>query len=340
MLHCLLCGQISSEQNKETIALEKDAEILTSKPRHEDYLRVSEVHELYYALYGNPEGIPVVVLHGGPGLGTNDGFCNSFDLKKYNVVMFDQRGAMRSKPFACMDDNTTQDCIGDIDKLRKHLGIDSWVVFGGSWGSFLGVLYGQEHPKRCLGFVLRGIFLGRPQDNNFFIKEKGFEDLYEEFTLNFPEEERHDLLAASYKRVMDPDPKVHMHIARAFTRFRLISANCIPYPTYLDKLLQNDQQVLSLSRAALYYSFHNMFIESDQVLSHMDPISHLPAIIIQGNADRATHPEQALLLNQNWGNSRLWMIDAGHSAEDPTIAEALFKATETMAQELLDNNQF
>ena len=141
VLSYLICGMVSA-----------------MSPRETGYLQVSERHEIFYALYGNGDGMPVVVLHGGPGAGTHDRISRFFDLNKYNVVMFDQRGAMRSKPFACMEENTTWDLVEDIEKLRKHLGIDRWMVFGGSWGALLAVLYGEEHSKACTGFILRGVF--------------------------------------------------------------------------------------------------------------------------------------------------------------------------------------
>ncbi len=312
--------------------------IFSSKPRQEGYLPVSEIHELFYALYGNPNGIPVVILHGGPGRGTNIQDCRFFDLDKYNVIVFDQRGAMRSKPYSCMEDNTTQNCIEDIEKLRKHLEIDQWIVFGGSWGSLLGVLYGQEHSNSCLGFILSGVLLGRPEDINFFKMEKGAEDVYEEFLLNFPEEERHDLLAACYKRAMDPDPAVRLEIARAFLRFRYMSINNFPSASRLKEILEDDRYVLSAGRTTLYYTAHQFFIGPNQVLSNMDRISHLPAIIVQGKADKATYPEQALLLHQGWKGSRLWMVDAGHETADPILAEALYEAIRTLESELVDGD--
>lgn len=299
-------------------------------PRQEGYLQVSEKHQIFYALYGNPTGIPVVILHGGPGMGCNDRFSRFFDLDRFNVVMFDQRGAMRSKPFACMEENTTQYSIEDIEKLRKYLGIKQWVVFGGSWGSLLGVLYGEAYPESCIGFVLTGIFLGREQDIQLFGKRG---DLYQEFIRHFSQEEQKDLLAASYLRIIDPDPKEHMIIARAFFHYIMGSTIYTKNSTTTESLLKNDQLTLSMSRAVLYYAKHQLFLSPNQALSQMERIAHLPAIIIQGKSDLNCPPEQAQLLHQQWENSCLWLIEEGdHSGDDPASIDALIRATDSFAK--------
>lgn len=302
-------------------------------PRKEEYLQVSKKHQIFYAVYGNPQGIPVVVLHGGPGIGCNDSLSRFFDLKRFNVVMFDQRGAMRSKPFACMEENTTQFSIEDMEALRKHLGIKQWLLFGGSWGSLLAILYGQAHPEACLGFILRGVFLGREQDIRLFNKgEKASSEIHQEFILHFSKEEQNDLLAACYKRVMDPDPEVHMALARAFIRYHMTNTTTPSNLQLMEPLLKNDKLLLSMSRALLHYASHQLFLYPNQALSQMERISHLPAIIIHGNADINCLPDQALLLHNNWKNSRFWLIEkGGHSADDPLISSALIRATETFA---------
>lgn len=301
----------------------------------EGYLEVSEKHQIYYSSYGNENGIPVVVLHGGPGLGCNEKDSRFFDLSRYFVVMFDQRGAMRSKPFGCMDENTTQDSIRDIEALRKHLGIEKWAVFGGSWGSLLAVVYGQAHPESCLGFVLRGIFLGREQDIRLFcVNEETATEAHQEFLRQIPKDEQNDLLAASYKKVMDPDPEVHVNFAKNFMRYHLLRTSNSPN-SVIEKILQNEQLVVSMVRAVLHYASHQLFLQPNQILSNMERIAQLPAVIVHGSADINCLPEQARLLHQNWERSRLWMIDAGgHSADDPAIAPALLKATNSLADQL------
>ncbi|MDB6080869.1 MAG: Proline iminopeptidase [Chlamydiia bacterium] len=309
----------------------------TEKPREEGYIQVSEVHNLFYATYGNPNGIPVVILHGGPGAGCNDTMSRFFDLTRWNVVMFDQRGAMRSEPFACMDENSPQHSIADIEVLRKHLGIEKWVVFGGSWGSTLAILYGQEYPQNCMGFILRGIFLGREQDYLHVVYGMGkvFPEAYEPFLSYIPEEERNDLLSAYYNRIIDPNPQVHMEAARTFIRFDMICSTHLPSPEALEKILQNDKLVLSMTKAFLYYSIHRFFLKPNQVLSQMHKITDLPAIIIHGRWDAIDLPEMAYSLHKKWTNSTLWMIaEGGHSANDPAIAKALATATDFFAEKM------
>ncbi len=308
-----------------------------SQPREEGYLKVSEIHTLFYAAYGDPDGIPVVILHGGPGAGCDDSLSRFFDLRRWNVVMFDQRGAMRSEPFACMEENSPQHSISDIESLRKHLGIKKWMVFGGSWGSTLAMLYGQAHPERCIGFILRGIFLGREHDYLHVIYGMGkvFPEAYESFVHHIPVEERKDLLSAYYNRIMDPDSEIHMSAARKFMQFDLACSTYLPNPEGVTKVLQNDKLILSMTRPFLYYSVHRFFLESNQILSQMHKIAHLPAIIVHGRWDAICLPEMAYSLHQNWTNSTLWMvIKGGHSANDAAIAATLTTATDIFAEKL------
>lgn len=307
------------------------------KPREEGFLKVSELHSIFYAAYGNPDGIPVVVLHGGPGAGCGDMLTQFFDLKKWNVIMFDQRGAMRSTPFGCMEENTTQHLVEDIEKLRKHFGIEKWVVFGGSWGSSLALLYGQEHAERCIGFILRGVFLVREQDYSHLVYGMGkiFPEAYEPFVSHIPEEERHDLLTAYYKRVSDPDPNVHLPAARIFMRYDFICSTHLPNKSFIEKMMQNDNLLLSVAKAFFHYAKNDFFLEPNQILSNMPKIAHLPAIIINGRWDAICLPEMAYTLYKKWDNSKLWMVtDGGHSAGDPSIAAALVAATEVFVKEI------
>jgi proline iminopeptidase len=299
-------------------------------PRQEGYLQVSDKHQIFYSLHGNPAGIPIVVLHGGPGMGCSDRPSPIFDLQRFNVVMFDQRGAMRSKPFACMEENTTQLLIEDIEKLRNFLGIQKWVVFGGSWGSLLGILYGEAHPDACIGFVLSGIFLGREQDIQLF-RERG--DSYQEFISLFSEAERCDIVAASYERVMSPDPQKHLPTARAFFKYIMSSSIYTKNSAFVESLLKDDRLVLSMSRAAIFYAQHRLFLAPNQALSQIDRVSHLPAVIIQGADDLNCPSEQAKLLHQHWEQSQLYLIEgSGHSADDSAMTDALVNALEFFAR--------
>jgi proline iminopeptidase len=305
------------------------------QPREEGYLKVSGTHSLFYAVYGNPQGIPVVVLHGGPGAGCSDAFTRHFDLKKWNVIMFDQRGAMRSKPFGCMEENTPQHSMEDIEALRRHLRVDKWIVFGGSWGTTLAVLYGQKYPESCLGFILRGIFLGREQDylHLFYGMGKVFPEAYEPVVNYIPQEERHDLLGAYYRRIMDPNPEISLEAARVFMRFDMICSTQLPNPEAVEGFLQNDKYILGIVKTFLHYAMNHFFLEPNQILTHMHKIKHLPAIIVHGRWDAICLPSMAYDLYQRWDNSMAWIVtQGGHSSYDPAIAAALAKATDFFAE--------
>lgn len=312
------------------------------KPRQEGFLKVSELHSIFYAVYGNPEGIPVVVVHGGPGFGCSDAMVESFDLKLWNVVMFDQRGAMRSEPFGSMEENTPQHSIADMEALRTHLGIDQWVVFGGSWGSSLGLLYGQAHPECCVGFILRGIWLVREPDylHLFYGMGKIFPEAYQLMVEHVPEDERGDLISAYHHRVFDSDPQVQLSAARAFMKFDLTCATHLPNPQFVDAVLQNDKLVLGVMRAFCHNAKNGFFLEPNQILSRMDQIAHLPAILVHGRYDAICLPELAYSLYKSWPNSMLWMIpDGGHSASDPAIAKALAAATDLFAKRIRNDEK-
>ena len=303
-------------------------------PREQGYLRVSAKHQIFYAVYGNVEEIPIVVVHGGPGAGCSDAFTRFFDLKRFKVIMFDQRGAMRSKLFACMEENTTQHSIEDMEALRKHLGIKQWLVFGGSWGSLLSILYGQAYPESCLGFILKDIFLGREQDIRLFGDKSEVPEAYEEFICHIPKEQRSDLLTATYKKIMDSDPVIHMDMARAMMCYHLIRTSNPPLSsTKLESILADDQYVLSIARAVLHYVIHQLFIEPNQAILQMNRIAHLPAIILHGNIDINCSFEQAVLLNNHWENSSLHIIEhVGHSSNDKAMVSAIISATNEFAK--------
>jgi len=309
----------------------------SSTPNQEVILKVSPIHSLHCAIYGNPNGIPVILLHGGPGAGCYDAMTRFFDLNRWYVVMFDQRGAMRSEPFGCMEENTPQLSVQDIESIRKHFNIEKWVVFGGSWGSTLGILYGQTHPERCIGFILRGIFLARDYDDLHLLYGMGktFPEAYEKVVQFIPEGERNDLRSAYYRRVMDPDPAIHMPAARTFLRFDLICSTHQPDPVYLEKQLSNDKAVLSVTKTFFYYASHDFFLKQNQIISDLPLISHLPAIIVHGRWDVVTLPEMAYSLHQKWDNSTLWMVPlGGHATTEPAIARALVAATNSFAEKM------
>ncbi len=278
------------------------------QPNTQGYLQVSEKHQIYYETYGNSAGTPVVILHGGPGAGCKKEYTQFFDLSAWHVVMFDQRGAMRSIPFASMEENTPEHSIADIEALRKHLNITKWAVFGNSWGSCLALLYGQAHPGACLGFFLEGTFLGREQDIGIFDELKGKLAI-------------EDLPRVCHTQLMDPNPDVHMAMAKEIMRC------LIPDPAILEKI--DDRYMLSVTRAIIHYAYHKCFLKPNAVIDNMHKINHIPGFIVHGSLDTVNLPRQAHTLHENWKSSQLFIVDgAGHSCFEPAIAKQLLEVTQ------------
>ncbi len=297
----------------------------------EGYLKVSDIHELYYATYGNPKGIPVILLHGGPGAGFHETSTKVFNPEKYYIIGFDQRGALRSKPFASLEENTSQHLRDDIEKLRKHLQIDKWLVFGGSWGSALAILYGQTYPEKCLGFILRGINLLRKDDIDHLLYGMGkiFPDAYAPVIDLIPEKERSDLFTAYYKRVISSDPTIALEAARTFVKYDIICGTHLPDPERVSKVLQNEKLVLGLAKLFLHYSINDFFIPENHILSQIHSISHLPCTIIHGRWDAICLPVMAYSLHKAWPGSTLWIVtQGGHTGNDPAITRSLATATD------------
>jgi len=306
-------------------------------PYDEGYLKVTDLHSLWYAQYGNPKGVPVVVIHGGPGFGCGPNDMRYFDPAYFRIILFDQRGAKRSKPLGETRENSTETLIEDIETLRAHLNIHQWFVFGGSWGSALAVLYGEAHPKPCLGFVLRGIFLGRKTEYEqvWYGMKDTFPEEWDEFQKFLPANERGDLIEAYYKRVMDPDPKIHMPAACAFTKYDITCASLRPNPELLKKILEDDAVVLGQSRIFAYYSKHQFFLNDDRLVNDLSQIQHLPATIVHGRYDTICRAKSAYELHQKWPGSELVFVqDAGHAAMEPGIASALIEATEKVKNKI------
>lgn len=316
----------------ETIALNNNF-----SPLEKGFLKVSSLHEIYYETFGNSEGIPIVVLHGGPGAGCDPSMARFFDLKTWYVVMFDQRGAMRSKPFACMQENTTQDIISDIERLKEHLGISRWACFGGSWGSLLALAYGQAYPESCLGFVLRSIFLGRKKDYSYLLYGMGelFPEAYKEFLLPFSAEEQLDLVSSCYQKIMNPNPEIHLSIAKHYMKWVSHGITPTPNPAIIQSYLDNDKLALSMERAFFHFAKHEFFLTGNQILSNMGKLSHLPSIIIHGCQDFICPRSQAELLHRNWMNSTLWIVEnAGHAPIQPEFISAITNAIGLLADQL------
>jgi proline iminopeptidase len=296
-------------------------------PNRQGMLQVDELHTIYWEEVGNPEGIPVIFLHGGPGAGLSPQHRRFFDPAKYRVILFDQRGAGKSTPLGEWRNNSTELLIADIETLRAMFGIRQWLVFGGSWGSTLGLAYGEAHPERCLGFVLRGIFLCTQAEIDWFLHgvEWFYPELYAEFVAPIPLEERGDLLKAYTSRMLCDDSARYWPAARAWSRFEgrrvfLLPQEEEPASATLD---------LGVGRLESHYMANLGFFSDDQLVRNVGRIAHLPAVIVQGRYDVICPPLSAYRLHQAWPGSKLKMIpDAGHGALEQGIAAALVAATD------------
>ncbi len=299
-------------------------------------LRVSDLHELYFEESGNPAGIPVVFLHGGPGGGTEAKYRRFFDPERYRIVLFDQRGCGKSTPHASLVDNTTWDLVKDIEALRTHLGIEKWVVFGGSWGSTLALSYAETHPSSVRALVLRGIFLLRKQEIDWFY-QRGcsaiFPDAWEHFLAPIPENERHDLLAAYHRRLTSDDPNVQLEAAKAWSIWEGSTSRLMVDPSLVARF-GADRFAIAFARIEAHYFVNRGFFEhDDQLLRNVDRIRHIPAVIVQGRYDVVCPLESAWALHRAWPEADLQIVpDAGHSALEPGTTRALVAATDRFAR--------
>jgi proline iminopeptidase len=298
-------------------------------------LAVDALHTLYWEESGNPDGIPVLFLHGGPGSGTSPRHRQFFDPLRYRIVLFDQRGAGKSTPLGETLANTTPLLVQDIEQLREMLGIAKWLVFGGSWGSTLALAYGQAHPERCLGFVLRGIFLCSDAEIDWFLQGMGwfFPEEHAKFTAPIAPERRADLLAAYCEQLFSDDPTQNLRAARTWGHYEGSCLHLLQDKEVADQH-GNDTVGLSVGRLEAHYFRNKGFMSPGQLLQGVDRIRHLPAVIVQGRYDVVCPPRTAWTLHQAWPQARLVMVeDAGHSAFEPGIAAALVAATDQFGRE-------
>jgi proline iminopeptidase len=304
-------------------------------PYSDGFLEVSALHRLYWEACGNPNGKPILFLHGGPGGGINPTYRQYFDPKKWRVILFDQRGCGKSTPHAELQENTTWDLVADIEKLRHHLRIDQWTVFGGSWGSTLALAYSQTHPKVCQGLILRGIFLLRQKELLWFYQEGAsqiFPDAWENYLNLIPPEERHDLMSAYYRRLTSSDPKVRQEAARAWSLWEGSTSRLIQSPDTMQRFTE-DKFADAFARIECHYFVNRGFLKSDnQLLEQVDRIRSIPGIIIQGRYDIVCPMISAWELHQAWPEAEFQVIpDAGHSMFEPGIRSALLQATDRFA---------
>ena len=303
-------------------------------PYETGVLPVGDGHVMYWEQSGNPDGPPVLFLHGGPGAGTTPTHRRFFDPQHYRIILFDQRGAGKSTPHASIEANTTQHLIADIERLRTTLEIDRWLVFGGSWGSTLALAYAQAHGERCRGLVLRGIFLCGNEEVDWFLYGMGrfFPEAWRKFAEGVPDSERGDLLAAYQQRLEHSDPEVSITAARGWAAYEATCSTLRPNGDAV-AAMGDGTGALALARLEAHYLAHNAFLEEGVLLANIDLVRYLPCVIVQGRYDMVCPPATADRLAKAWPEARLEVIaDAGHSALEPGIRAALLAATEMMKQ--------
>jgi proline iminopeptidase len=303
-------------------------------PYREHTLPVDALHTLRVEECGTPDGIPVVYLHGGPGAGISPTHRRFFDPRRYRIVLIDQRGSGRSTPFGELRDNTTQHLVADIEKVRQHLGIERWLVYGGSWGSTLSLAYAQAHPDRATGLIVRGVFLGREEENRWFAELNGgarwiFPERWDRYQAHIPESERGNMLDAYWKRLDHDDEAIRIAAAQAWLGWEDNAATLLHD---VDAVSATDPlDTLAKARIEAHYFRHNTFLEHGQLLRDIDRIRHLPGVIVQGRYDIICPPRSAWDLAQAWPEARLEMVIAGHSANEAATTDALVRATDAFA---------
>jgi len=306
------------------------------EPYASGHLETGDGHSVYWELCGNPQGKPAVFLHGGPGGGCGPDHRRLFDPAQYRVLLFDQRGCGRSRPHASLEANTTWHLVADIERLRTMLGVESWLVFGGSWGSTLALAYAESHPERVSALVLRGIFTLRRAELLWYYQEGAswlFPDKWERFLAPIPEAERGDLMAAYRKRLTGDDPAERLRAAKAWSLWEGETISLLPNPAFSAQHDENDF-ALAFARIENHYFVHGGFLEEGQLLRDAPRLAAIPGVIVQGRYDVATPMRSAWDLHRAWPEAEFHLIpDAGHAYNEPGILDALIRATDRFAAE-------
>lgn len=311
--------------------------MLTLYPEIEPYathrLAVDAPHELYLEESGNPEGIPVIVVHGGPGGGCEGSHRRFFDAERFRIILLDQRGAGRSTPLAELQGNDTNRLVEDLETVRRFLGVDRWLLFGGSWGSTLSLVYAQRHPDRVLGLVLRGIFLCRPRDIHWFYQEgasRVFPDYWQDFLAPIPESERDDLVGAYYRRLTSANELEQIQAAKAWSVWEGRCATLHPNPSVVEHF-GHPHVAIALARIECHYFMNQAFLEPDEIVRNASRLSDIPGVIVHGRYDMVCPMDNALALSNAWPEADFQVIrDAGHSASEPAIVDALIRGVESV----------
>lgn len=302
------------------------------EPYTSEYLNVGDGHELYLEQCGRASGVPILVVHGGPGSGCTPTMRRFFDPDYYRIILFDQRGASRSRPLTKLEHNTPDHLVADIEKIRTHLGIEQWHVFGGSWGSTLGLLYGEAHPERCLSLTLRGIFMMRRGELDWLFKhvQHIYPEEYERFIHFLPPQHRTDPLPAYYDLMLNPNPAIHKPAVTAWNRFENACSYLMPNPEAISGTLDDDAGI-SRARIECHYFLHCLFSPDDRILQNVGALRGIPATILHGRYDMVCPISSAVDLHAAWPEAEFIIVpDSGHSANDPAMRSALVAATERL----------
>lgn len=297
-------------------------------PYRQGMLSVDDLHTLYWEESGNPDGVPIVFIHGGPGAGASASSRRFFDPTFYRIIVFDQRGSGRSTPLGEVRQNTTPLLIADMELLRHHLNVTQWVLFGGSWGSTLALAYAQHHPSQCLGLILRGIFLCRKFEIDWFLYGMRviFPEMWQEFSHYIPKEERHDLLQAYHRLLMNPDPNIYIPAAKMWSKYEGACATLMPSPETVAAFL-DETLAIGLARLEAHYFLNDIFLPENFLLDNIHRIRHLPAVIIQGRYDIVCPMVTAQEVHEAWPEAEYIIVpDAGHSAFDFALCQELVDA--------------
>ncbi|MBD3647903.1 MAG: prolyl aminopeptidase [Pseudomonadales bacterium] len=304
------------------------------KPFARHTIKAEEHHEIYVDESGTPEGIPVLFVHAGPGSGCEFDSRRFFNPEKYRIILFDQRGAGRSTPHGELTSNTTDHLVADMERIRKQLGIDRWILFGGGWGSTLSLVYAETHPDNVLGLVLRGVFLGRVQDIRWFYQDgasRFFPDHWEEFIHPISEDERNDYLGAYARLMAGADELARMSAAKAWSRWEAHCAALHPSRRLIDHFSDPHRALARCSIGAHYFS-NGCFLGPNQIIANAAVLRSIPGTIVHGRYDMVCPLENAHTLHEAWPISQLYIVrEAGHSATEPPIIDALIRATRDMA---------
>jgi proline iminopeptidase len=306
------------------------------EPYNQGVLQVCDLHRIYFEECGNPDSKPVVFLHGGPGGGIIPAYRQYFDPSRWRVVLFDQRGCGKSTPHAELRENTTWDLVADIEKLRVHLGIEKWVVFGGSWGSTLSLAYAETHSDRVKGIILRGIFLLRQKELQWFYQEGTsyiFPEAWQEYLKPIPQSDRHDLISAYYHRLTSEDLQIQLEAARAWSIWEASTSKLFVDVGLIEKFGE-EHFAAAFARIECHYFINKGFLETENYLiENVNRIRHIPGAIVQGRYDIVCPMVSAWELHQAWPEANFIVVpDAGHSMTEPGITEALLEVTDRFAE--------